>query len=400
MLKKISSITGLANGELLTGLFIFFLMGAYYSLILIGRVSTDIQVHASVAHSFVVNNDKLTPNFLYFFLVAALTGFSSTYKFYYVSSVFLLSTAITAKFFLNLEYLKKYAAVNFRLNIFLAISMLFVFALPSLDFIRIKSFYLGQLAPVVWHNSTVIFLMPFSLLLFFKVYELLYSNSDSVKKKDILILFSLLLINALIKPSFLFTILPVFCFLALSKTIKKGIKKNIVYGFFCFVAAALFILLEYYLIYKANNISTINNINGEKSSVIIEPFVVWKNFSTNLFFSLITSCFFPIIYLICYFRQALRNSMVIFSLCNFIAGVAEWSLLAEEGPRKFHGNFYWQVVVVMYLLFFTLVLDFLKNNKTINKKNVKQVIVISAFSFHVLWGIFYWVKIILFRGYY
>jgi hypothetical protein len=95
------------NGVKLSALLVFLLFAVYYFIILYCRVSTDIQPHAAIARSFAVNHDKLTPNFLYFFLVALLSGFTAYYPMYYVASIILLSAAITAKYLLNFFYIKR-----------------------------------------------------------------------------------------------------------------------------------------------------------------------------------------------------------------------------------------------------------------------------------------------------
>ena len=166
------------------------------------KIETDVQQHAQYAHALVNDDAKLPPNFLYFFLVSVLAGFSKYKIAFYSASVFLLSFAVTFKFFINAYYIKKYTKIDHSYLIALfSIFLIFIFCFPGIDFFKTKVFHLGQLAPNVWHNSTIIFLFPFSILLFFKSYELLYEDKEIVLGQ----VTSLVIINALIKPSFLFS---------------------------------------------------------------------------------------------------------------------------------------------------------------------------------------------------
>ncbi|MGF2413936.1 MAG: hypothetical protein ACQUYJ_16510, partial [Ferruginibacter sp.] len=331
----------------IAALVIFLFFTVYYFIILYLRVSTDIQPHAAVAYSFAVNDDKLTPNFLYFVLVALLSGFSNYYPLYYGASILLLAGAITAKFLLNNGYLNKYALLgdNKLLSFILSFAMLCVFALPGLNFFEVKDFYLGQLAPNVWHNSTVIFLMPFAMLLFFKSYELLVL-SKTAKNKNLLVQVGVLIvINVLIKPSFLFTLLPsVFIFFVYNKLFSQGSSNRFAH-LLPYIFGLLFIAVEYYIIYRLGYTSSVTSTQGETSKVIVAPFKVWQHFSSNIVIAIITSLFFPLVYLAVSKGQVLKNKIVQFAVLNFVIGLSIWILFAEEGVRMFHGNFFWQVVV-------------------------------------------------------
>ncbi len=74
--------------------------------------------------------------------------------------------------------------------------------------------YLGKTVSNVWHNSTIIFLFPFALILFWEEYKIIYKKGYCNKGK-ILLVFILVVLNALIKPSFLFVFIPASLFLIL-----------------------------------------------------------------------------------------------------------------------------------------------------------------------------------------
>lgn len=389
------------KSRIIIGLVIFLFFAGYYFILLYSRIATDIQAHAAIAYSFAVDHTKLTPNFLYFILVALISGFTKYYPVYYGASIVIICAAITAKFLLTIFYLNQYSEL--KNNIFIAFglsfAMLFIFALPGSGYFNKGNFYFGQLTATVWHNSTVIFLMPFAILLFFKSYELLFSNNKEQHRKILFQVTILVILNALIKPSFLFTLLPsVFiCFFYNKSFSKKG--GNKFHYLLPYLIGMILIALEYYIIYKLNYISSSTNNHGEESKVILSPFEVWKSFSDNMWVAAITSLFFPVIFIILTKGGVLKNKMVQFSLINFLLGLCIWILLAEEGARKYHANFYWQIVVTVYLLFLSLLIDFVKRVQLKQLCYYKQWLIGGAFLLHFIWGVFYWLKIIIFRGY-
>ncbi|MEO6455960.1 MAG: hypothetical protein ABIN97_17900 [Ginsengibacter sp.] len=386
----------------ITALILFTVFLSYYFLILYLRIGTDIQIHASIAWSFFINDDSIAPNFLYYFLVALTAGFSKYKIAYYAASIIILSLAVVFKYFLNFFYINKYLPWIQRKEVIgLSISLLFIFCLPNIDFFKQidfkhKIFYLGQLAPNVWHNSTIIFLFPFAILLFFKSYELLYA--DKFNKNLQWQIFILILLNALIKPSFLFTVIPAVLFLFCLKVVNGNNQKISIIKTIPFIAGSFFIGIEYFIIYRLNYSSKVMSAIDD-SKVILSPFEVWSHFSTNIPVAIITSCFFPIVYIFFTGGRILKNKLVLFSALNFVFGVCIWIFFAESGFRKFHGNFYWQVVITIYLFFFSLLLHFINSVKANELSKIKQAFIAGAFILHLLWGIFYWLKIIIFKGY-
>lgn len=383
---------------------VFIIFFAYFFLLIDSGVKTDIQIHASMAHSFANHHDRLTPNFLYYFLVALVSGFSDNYPAYYWSSILMVSAAVTAKLCLNHSYISKYADMppHWAITWGLSFAMLFVISLPSWDFFRSQHFYLGQLTPNVWHNSTTIFVMPFAMLLFFKSYELLFSD-DVYHNKNLLTHITLLIvINALIKPSFLFTLLPsvfiIFCYGKFSNATDRKTSQLLPYLF-----GIIFIAAEYYVIYKLNYASSVaERVSGDdgKASIILAPFEVWRHFSENTLITTIASLFFPLLYLSLSKGNPLKNKLVQFASANFIIGLGTWILFAEDGVRKFHANFIWQVVITTYLLFFSLLLNFINDIKLNKVSRNKQLIIGSAFALHFIWGAVYWIRIIALKNYY
>jgi hypothetical protein len=401
MSLKIISNAGLNKTEWTATFAVFFIMCGYYLLLLHYRISSDIQPHAAIAHSFVVNADKISPNFLYFFLVALLTGFSKYYNIYYASSIFLIAVSIASKFAITINCLKKYTD-NYKGSLYYiaaAIIMLFVFALPGFNFFFItRDFYLGQLVPNVWHNSTVIFLMPFAVLLFLLSYRMFYTNGWS--KKDTIWVVVLILLNALIKPSFLFVLLPSVFIITIYRLLFLNYQISSLKKLLPFSLAIILITLEYLLIYKLNYVSEVTAGSTKQSGIIVAPFEVWRSYANNnIFIAIVTSLFFPLLYILLSKGRVMQNKLIQFTSLHFLIGLLVWILFAEEGERKFHGNFYWQIVPAYYLFFLSLVIYFINENRKGMYHRFVQTAIGVAILLHFVWGVFYWAKIIIFRGY-
>lgn len=400
MIRYLKKTFSFSKTDLIVGGGLVLILIFYYAVILTGRIATDLQPHARMAYGFAQQGVKLPANFLYFFLVALFSGFSKHYVVYYIPTVFLLCTAITAKYFITKHYLTRLCLFSDKKATrayLLAAAMLFVFALPGVNYFLSDEFYMGQLVPNVWHNSTVIFLMPFSILLFFKSYDYLFLRIEKSQKEKLEILL-LVLANALIKPSFLFALLPSVAVYFLIDNI--GTKKSKIpwTNILPFLIGVVVIAVEYYLIYKLYFVGSAGN-EKHKSDVIIAPFVIWKIFSPNCMVAFLTSCFFPLLYIIITKGQVLKNKLVQFAAVNYVMGLLIWILLAEDGIRKSDGNFYWQIVAVSYLLFFTLLIEFVNSVRSVTLTKTKQWLIGGAFSLHFIWGVYYWLKIIIFKGY-
>jgi hypothetical protein len=400
MIKLLNKARYFQKKDALAAVILLFTFVGYYSIIILLRIPTDLQPHAKTAYLFAHNQVKLPPNFLYFFLVALFSGFSKQYSLYYIPSVLLISSAITGKFLLTKYYSDKFCLRDnhpLSPNFIIATGMLFVFALPGLNYFFANEFYYGQLVPNVWHNSTTICLIPLSILLFFKSYNFLFEDPDNSNKKKLQII-ALLLLNALIKPSFLFTLIPSVVFFFFRINTFSGKKVNKLYKLIPYMTGIFFIGIEYYFIYRLNYAGDFKGL-GTKSGIKIEPFAIWRSYTPNCLIAFFTSCFFPLVYIITSKGKVLKNKLVQFAVINYIIGLVIWILLAEVGFRRSDGNFLWQMVVVSYLLFFTMLMEFTNTVKLRAITKLQQWIIGGAFFLHFAWGVFYWLKVIIFKDY-
>ena len=363
----------------------------------------DFQDHSRFVQEWLSENKSLPPNFLYYLVVAIFSFFKNNLKIIYLSSIFTLSLSVTLKFIVTKKIISDYFRVHNVANnrhqknyiILFSLLMLFVFSFPNITVITNRWYYLGQIPPNVWHNSTVIFLMPFALLLFWQSYKQLIDP----KSNRIWIILLLIVANIFIKPSFFFVFVVIYPILLIEKF---RFRKNFWLNLLPIVVGVLVLYIEYRFIY----VSPSDTI--AKSGIKIAPFHVWSHFLSSPFpfilipLSIVTSTCFPIAYLIVYRKEYFKNILTKYVFFLYVTGLIIFSTLSETGLREFHGNFSWQNIVCSYILFMVTGLLLLKkiiSNDTILIEKKNKVLVL-LYLLHFLSGIMYIGKILLSRSFY
>lgn len=317
---------------------------------------------------------------LWYILVNLVSGFSTNYNNLAYTSIFLLI------FFTSLKYIITYSLLkvnNTRTVASFLIALALLITMPILTYytkeysphqIFVTNFhiYLGNIAPNQWHNSTLIFAMPFNLLLFYYSVKHIHSN----KARDFFIISFLCIISIACKPNYAMGFIPMFClYLFVSNFKTKPILSTMVKILLIAIPSALVLLLQWYFTFVHNDLF----IHPQKT--IIAPFLVWRCFSPHIFISLILSIAFPLSILIFYLRK--MNTYLIVSWLVFIFLLLVFSLLAEY-PVYTNGNYMWGLIAANYILF-------LFSAKTLLEQpfDWKAKIAFTVFGLHVLSGIFF-----------
>jgi hypothetical protein len=355
-------------------------------------IQTDIQLHAQFIKDYAYGNKPFQVNFLYYFTVYALTFFSSKSSALLVMSVYVLSAATFAKYYIVKRiFLKNIANITSKTATLLSFALLFCFSLPILYFF-LDYFYLLNFPPNVWHNSTTIFVMPFVLLLFWVSIKQLKAYNI----QNLYFICILIVLNAFIKPSFLFVYLIVYPILLL-KTFtffKKVFWINLIPIFI----ACILILGEYYFIYFGKE-------TNKDSSVTIDFFYFYKNWSKGfniivaLSIALLSSLLFPLVAIIKN-KQFLKSKMIQFSILAVILSIFISISFRETGIRENDGNFLWQTFMCTFLLFFSCLFQLVKLiNKPDNswKKHIPEL---AVFGLHFISGIIYLLNIFITNNYF
>ena len=385
----------MSNNRITYPILFLLLFAAYYTLLkVIPADYNDIHDHAAFARQMCTGKIPYSGNFLVYLLVNVFSFFSAKVTPTEISLCGLLALAGVYRFSLTQHKIKEVVTVNnFHLSYWftaiLSISMLFVFAIPIPSYLSDdRFFYIGNYVPNVWHNSTVLFLFPFALLLF----ELSYKQLEEYSLKRNTGILLLILLNLMIKPSYFFVFICVYPVLIL---FKYKLKKEFWWSILPLIVGFFFLILEYWVIYK-----TALPSNKEASSVIFLPFYRNPEFAELgwLPVSLAFSLFFPLVYTLINLPKMLKSTLFWYTFLSFIVSVIIFFFISESGPRASHGNFYWQIVVCTWLCFFVSLLSLLKDFNR-SGKSFKNIFLASVFSVHVIIGIIYFVNILITGSY-
>ena len=313
-----------------------------------------------------------------------------------VKYTFVASSAIVLTFFQWWKFRLVYSSVernglglNPRFLFLLAFSFLFLspIYLPIIDG---EFWYLGKFTQTIWHNSTLICVFPFCLLLVGKTFCWFRSGS----LKDLGLMFLLGFVIVLIKPSFLFCYiptLPIFLFIR-DRRFSRLLFQSIGLVSVLFVA----LLVEKHLIFTWDPVLDSLYTPQEKSQVVINPLKVWLKFSHEPIFDFLSS--FPLIFafLILWRKRAFESPLFSFSLLLLFFALLVYLLLAETGFREFHANFYWQIPIALFLCHLAIVQSVLRDFLTGEKKMERRYgAILSIYLIQVAFGIGYWLRIFL-----
>jgi|GEM_PF-816836 len=311
------------------------------------------------------------PNFLYYFFVAFLSGFSKNILVLGKISALIMALAIYAKWILTEKVSKSIFYANahgFGIS-GLSFLLLFVFSLPA----TYNNWYFGQISPNQWHNSTTILLMPIAIILFHHSYIYFFEDKNSSKYQVLWLSF----ISVLIKPSFIFCLVPVVLVLGFFYSENKSGWVN---KMGVFMPAILLLLGQYVILYLPH-FKSAAILSGEEGGVAFDFLHVWQHYSDNILLSLFLSVAFPIAVMIFYSKEVFKEKYFIFALSLSIMGVLIFACFTETGRRQFHCNFIWQAIVANYLLYMVSIHLFIKSSCKL--KNHKQYHVISLFKYYL-----------------
>lgn len=333
---------------------------------------TDLWLHIKISRGL---HENLTCSPILFYYVVGL--FESEFLNMIVVGL-LMSFAVLFKFHLTIRLLKD-SLVSEKSAYLGAILLLFMFGLPSL-FLLHKAMYMGNYVPNVWHNTTTIFLMPFAILLFIELFV------KEQKKYFYIVL--LIIVNAIIKPSFLFVLLPtlgVFVIYEFYQNRTLTSNQNSKYYVVAIVAISILILIQKTLIFDSNT----------STNTIALGFIHSSNSQLPLYylpFALVASFGVPLWYVVT--KHWYKNKTIMASLLALIFALIISFVVSEEGSRAKHGNFSWQIIPSYYLfLLFTLKVHIDENAGTLNFKHPLTLFYFVSF----VYGILYLIKLITFN---
>lgn len=257
--------------------------------------------------------------------------------------------------------------------------------------------YLGQGTPNTWHNPTNLMVKPFAVACFFLILFILKIIYDGkhVEKKYYMILTALLFISTLAKPSFLQGFIPALGIYMIIYCIKNKFRDIKNYLFICltFVPSVLWMLWTFVTMFYTNS-------NGGGIGV---GWLKWLSiYSPNVALSMALLFMFPILYIILNIKKIYKKTDIQLSVIwNFIAWL-EAALLFEKGRRMNSGNFFWGLLLSVFILWVIvsayLVKD-IKEMKLSDKRTViKNSVLLVVFMLHLVCGILYLFRLFTIEG--
>jgi hypothetical protein len=332
-----------------------------------------------------------------------LSGFSKNIVIIYLASSFVLAMSIAAKYKISKHIIKSNMPIDLSpfsekktgIVLIIAASGLILF-FPIQDYFGAfkigvyGTYYLGKITPNVWNNSTIIFLAPFSLLLFYYQYKELKSHAK-ISKSSLTTLTVLVLLNIFIKPSFFLVFGPVSSvFLFLKHKASREYFRNmipIIIGFFTL-----------YLMHELIYVLHIGDPFGVKDGSIVfcSPFKAWLFYIPKWYLpiAIVHSLAFPIVYII-FYKGSLKSKLFQYALALTVFGLLISIFIIEDGQRMPHGNFLWQNVVCYYTLILTITCDLILRYLKEGFFSYKMKILAIVFFLHSVTGVWYIFKLLI-----
>lgn len=363
------------------------------------HVPSDLNAHIQILLRFIETDAIPTPP-IYYGLVYLLHFIMPYKEGFALAAVVVLTGAGFLKYGVSCRYLYTYCpGVGLR-RVSLFAFLLMFFAPITLFCYEGDLWYLAKFTPLIWHNSTTLLSLPFCVFLFYSAVKYIENRSDSVLWKILLIS----VIIVLIKPSFIFSFLPAFplTLLLLDKRWSADFFKVMALG----VPLAAIIIVEKILIYNTNPI-LVHLEDGLVGGIGIKPFFLWLQYSESLGWDIISSFMFPFVFVVAYWKRLLQDPQIILSSLLVLFGLVIYFALVETGSRLMDGNFFWQVILTLFVAYLVLVkhllnICFASHSIDFSKKglSLKNVFLLGLFFVHVVGGIAYTLRIVTLHNIY
>ncbi|MBQ7192345.1 MAG: hypothetical protein IJS00_05680 [Paludibacteraceae bacterium] len=333
------------------GVFAFMLCVFTYIMFVV-KWNSDLPSHAYIAKQMLLEHRLFSANFLMYFIVNLLSLFTGSGFLARIALVFLISFANAVKYVIVREAFKEWTSEKNAqwssaslLVVYIVPLMCFLYLLGVADFT--DNMYWDYFVPNVWHNSTILCMMPFAIA----CYLLSVKQFEEFTNKRNWYITLLLAISVLVKPSFYFVYVVAYPIIMISK---YGFGKETLRSLIPLLIGGVCLAYEYITIYYHGG--------NDGSGVVIDimpPLTLnfWK--SCALFLSV--SLFLPLLFLCLYARTVYKDREFWFILIMLICAFGIHWCCQETGPRAGHGNFGWQTIAAMWFTYYyilkTIIID-------------------------------------------
>lgn len=323
---------------------IFVLMVSIFAYIMfVIKWNSDLCAHTYIAQQMLEEHRLFSTNFLIYFLINLLTFFTGAKYPMRAVLVLLLAAANTAKYTIVREAFREW--ISSKTAKLASFSMLFVYIIPLMYFLKplgiflsADNMYWGYYVPNVWHNSTILCMMPFAIACYLLSVKQFKQYTD--RRNKYISLF--LVLSVLVKPSFFFVYVIAYPIIMLSQ---YGLSKTFSKSLLPLLAGGICLVYEYVTIYYSG-------VNDGSSVVIDIAQLFTLDFWQSRILYLVVSLSLPLLFLCLYGRTIVRDPEFWFVLIMLVCGFGIMWCCREMGPRATHGNFGWQTIAAMWFIYF------------------------------------------------
>lgn len=373
---------------------IFALMvGIFAYIMFVIKWNSDLPAHAHIAQQMLEEHRLFSTNFLMYFLINLLTFFTGAKYPMRAVLVLLLAAANTAKYAIVREAFREWtSSKTAKLASF---SMLFVYIIPLMYFLKplgiflsADNMYLGYYVPNVWHNSTILCMMPFAIACYLLSVKQFKQYTD--RRNKYISLF--LVLSVLVKPSFFFVYVIAYPIIMLSQ---YGLSKTFSKSLLPLLAGGICLVYEYVTIYYSG-------VNDGSSVVIDIAQLFTLDFWQSHILYLVVSLSLPLLFLCLYGRTIVRDPEFWFVLIMLVCGLGIMWCCRETGPRATHGNFGWQTIATMWFVYFYILKTVINSeaSPSLQWGGYSQKAILIIFGLHVIMGFVYLGKFLVTKSFY
>ena len=373
---------------------IFALMvGIFAYIMFVIKWNSDLPAHAHIAQQMLEEHRLFSTNFLMYFLINLLTFFTGAKYPMRAVLMLLLAAANTAKYTIVREAFREWtSSKTAKLASF---SMLFVYIIPLMYFLKplgiflsADNMYWGYYVPNVWHNSTILCMMPFAIACYLLSVKQFKQYTD--RRNKYISLF--LVLSVLVKPSFFFVYVIAYPIIMLSQ---YGLSKTFSKSLLPLLAGGICLVYEYVTIYYSG-------VNDGSSVVIDIAQLFTLDFWQSHILYLVVSLSLPLLFLCLYGRTIVRDPEFWFVLIMLVCGLGIMWCCRETGPRATHGNFGWQTIAAMWFVYFYMLKTIINSevSPSLQRGGYSQKAILIIFGLHVIMGFVYLGKFLVTKSFY
>lgn len=372
---------------------IFALMvGIFAYIMFVIKWNSDLPAHAHIAQQMLEEHRLFSTNFLMYFLINLLTFFTGAKYPMRAVLVLLLAAANTAKYtIVRAAFCEWTSSKTAKLASF---SMLFVYIIPLMYFLKplgiflsADNMYLGYYVPNVWHNSTILCMMPFAIACYLLSVKQFKQYTD--RRNKYISLF--LVLSVLVKPSFFFVYVIAYPIIMLGQ---YGLSKTFSKSLLPLLAGGICLVYEYVTIYYSG-------VNDGSSVVIDIAQLFTLDFWQSHILYLVVSLSLPLLFLCLYGRTIVRDPEFWFVLIMLVCGLGIMWCCRETGPRATHGNFGWQTIATMWFVYFYMLKTATNSevSSSSQRGGYSQRVTLIIFGLHVIMGFVYLGKFLVTKSF-